>query len=152
MSGIWIATAHWNILLSLGKNDRTSSMVLPVMALFWPGLWEDKKAHWGGWKRPYSAAMATMKRSKRTGTCPRCGTPGWGDVGQRREVAEALQVDDRAPRHGDVRADAPEVALHRLTAADGRPLLLAIPWANEPVSVALTIPGLGLVIAGARYR
>jgi len=39
-----------------------------------------------------------------------------------------------------LQADAPLVALHRMTSANGEPLVLAIPWADGPVSVALTIP------------
>ncbi len=57
----------------------------------------------------------------------------------REVMSDLVEAGGAAP---SVRADAPSVALHRLTSAAGEPLVLAIPWANEPVSLALTIPEL----------
>jgi hypothetical protein len=39
-----------------------------------------------------------------------------------------------------LRSESAEVALHRLRGPGGEPLVLAIPWSNEPLSFALTIP------------
>jgi len=39
-----------------------------------------------------------------------------------------------------VRADAPTLAIHRLTTRAGRPFVLVIPWGNGAVSTALAIP------------